>query len=106
MASSESILAKAFKGELTAHYKLHPCSLSFGTTSGRSKWLPAILWRAANPDKNAEQHFCTATPAPRVSARDGANDLISGENSADALLKKIKSEREASASNKKTKKNA
>ncbi len=44
---TQSILAKAFKGELTAH------------------------WRAANPD------------------------LICGENSAEALLKKIKSEREA-----------
>lgn len=54
----QSILAKAFKGELTAH------------------------WRAANPD------------------------LISGANSAEALLKKIKSKREASARNIKTKKNA
>ena len=55
---TQSILAKAFKGELTAH------------------------WRAAN------------------------SDLISGENSAEALLKKIRSEREAKATNKKAKKNA
>lgn len=113
MASSESILAKAMgsrvpalratpqptasqirssricKGKLTAHSKLHPCSLPFGTTSGRSKWLPAILWRTANPDENTGQHFCTATPTRRVSTRDGANDLISGENSVEALLKKL-----------------
>lgn len=51
---TQAILAKAFKGELTAD------------------------WRAANPD------------------------LISGENSAEALLEKIKAEREAITSSKKT----
>ncbi|WP_111979692.1 restriction endonuclease subunit S [Algibacillus agarilyticus] len=55
---TQSILAKAFRGELTAD------------------------WRAANPD------------------------LITGENSAEALLKKIKAEREALASKKKPKKKA
>lgn len=51
---TQSILAKAFRGELTAD------------------------WRAANPD------------------------LISGENSAEALLEKIKAEREALKPKKKT----
>lgn len=55
---TQSILAKAFRGELTAD------------------------WRAANPE------------------------LISGENSAEALLEKIKAEREALSSNKKPKKKA
>lgn len=55
---TQSILAKAFKGELTAE------------------------WRAANPD------------------------LISGENSADALLKRIKAEREALITKKKPAKKA
>tara|TARA_R110002167_G_scaffold57840_9_gene164035 strand:+ start:55592 stop:55972 length:381 start_codon:yes stop_codon:yes gene_type:complete len=50
---SQSILAKAFRGELTAE------------------------WRAANPE------------------------LISGDNSAEALLKRIKAEREAIATKKK-----
>ncbi|MGO3787105.1 MAG: restriction endonuclease subunit S, partial [Pseudoalteromonas prydzensis] len=53
---TQAILAKAFRGELTAD------------------------WRAANPD------------------------LISGENSAEALLMKIKAEREALSSKKKPKK--
>lgn len=55
---TQSILAKAFKGELTTE------------------------WRAANPD------------------------LISGENSAEALLKRIKAEREALATKKKSAKKA
>lgn len=63
------LIANATCGELTADYKLRPCSLPFGPTFGRSKWLPAILWRAANPE------------------------LISGENSAETLLKRIKAER-------------
>jgi hypothetical protein len=63
--------AKAFRGELTADYKQHPCRLPFGPSCGRSKWLPAILWRAANPE------------------------LVSGDNSAVALLARIKEERAA-----------
>lgn len=63
---TNQLTAKAFRGELTADYKLRPCSLPFGPTCGRSKWFPAILWRAANPE------------------------LISGDNSAEALLKRIK----------------
>jgi len=76
---TQSILAKAFRGELTADYRLHPCSLPYGPTFGRSKWLPAILWREANPD------------------------LITGKNSAEALLEKIKAEREELIPLKKTK---
>lgn len=55
---TQSILAKAFRGELTAD------------------------WRTQNPD------------------------LISGDNSAEALLEKIKAEREALSSKKKPKKKA
>ncbi len=65
------LAANATCGELTADYKLLPCSLPFGPTCGRSKWFPAILWRAANPE------------------------LIRGENSAESLLKRIKAERAA-----------
>ncbi|WP_297896779.1 hypothetical protein [Shewanella sp.] len=77
---TNQLTAKAFRGELTADYKLLPCSLPFGPTFGRSKWLPTILWRAANPE------------------------LISGDNSAEALLKRIKAERarEVSSQNQNT----
>ena len=54
LTRTQAILAKAFRGELTAD------------------------WRAANPD------------------------LISGDNSAEALLEKIKAERQAMKSKKKT----
>ncbi|WLD58520.1 hypothetical protein NFC81_01685 [Salinispirillum sp. LH 10-3-1] len=78
MASGESILAKAFRGELTEQYKPHPCSLPFGPAFGRSKSLPAILWRKDSPE------------------------LISGENSAEALLERIKAERAATKPTKRT----
>ena len=71
---------RIFRGELTAEYRLLPCSLPSGPTCGRSKWFPTILWRAANPD------------------------LISGDNSAEALLAKIQAEREALKPVKKTRK--
>ena len=64
-------------GELTAEYRLLPCSLPSGPTCGRSKWFPTILWRADNPE------------------------LISGDNSAEALLAKIQAEGEAFALEKK-----
>lgn len=70
---TQSILAKAFRGELTLDYKLHPCSFPCGPTFGRSNMFQTHLWRAANPE------------------------LISGENSAQALLERIKAEREALA---------
>ena len=73
------LLAQA---ELTEHYKPHPCGLPFGPTYGRSKSLPAILWRKDNPE------------------------LISGENSAEALLERIKAERAAVKPAKKTRKRA
>ena len=88
--------------ELIADYKLPPCSLPFGPTSGRSKWFQTILWRAANPDKNAGKHFCTACADRRVSGMDAANDLIGGENSTEVLLKKIKPEGQRMAPRKKT----
>ena len=74
---TQSILAKAIRGELTADDKLRPCSLPCGPASGRSNVFQTHLWRAANPE------------------------LISGDNSATALLERIKAEREALAVKKK-----
>lgn len=91
-AAAQIRSSRICRGELTADYKLLPCSLPYGPTAGRSKWLQTILWRAANPDKNAGEHFYTATAARWANTREGVSELITGENSAAALLEKIKVE--------------